>query len=91
LSKPEWWAVENPIGRLNRYLGPPVMYFDPCDYGDPYTKRTALWGRFNNPKTSRVEPVEKSPIHWMPPGPERAAKRSITPPGFARAFFEANP
>jgi hypothetical protein len=91
LAKPEWWAVENPIGRLNRYLGPPVMYFDPCDYGDPYTKRTALWGRFNNPKTSRVEPVEKSPIHWMPPGPERAAKRSITPPGFARAFFEANP
>jgi hypothetical protein len=27
----------------------------------------------------------------LPPGPDRAALRSITPPGFARAFFDANP
>lgn len=37
---PEWWALENPIWSLRRWLGPPTMRFDPCDYGDPYTKRT---------------------------------------------------
>ena len=30
-------------------------------------------------------------VHRMPPGPERQKLRSITPPGFAQAFFKANP
>jgi hypothetical protein len=91
IYKPRWWALENPVGKLTRYLGKAAMYFDPCDYGDPYTKRTALWGEFNRPELNPVEPVKKSPIHYMSPGPERAARRSVTPSGFARAFFEANP
>ena len=91
IYQPAWWALENPVGKLTRYLGKPAMYFDPCDYGDPYTKRTALWGQFTAPKQNPVTPIEKPPIHYMPPGPERAAKRSITPAGFAQAFFEANP
>ncbi len=91
IYQPKWWALENPVGKLTRYLGKPILYFNPCDYGDPYTKRTALWGQFTPPKKNPVKPVEKSPIHYMPPGPERAAKRSITPAGFAQAFFEANP
>src|SRR5689334_18789953 len=37
--RPQWWALENPVGRLRRWLGPPRLAFDPCDYGDPYTKR----------------------------------------------------
>jgi hypothetical protein len=90
IYQPKWWALENPVGKLSRYLGKPVMYFNPCDYGDPYTKRTALWGEFSIPRPTPVKPTEKSPIHYMPPGPERAAKRSVTPAGFARAFFEAN-
>lgn len=49
VCKPAWWSLENPVGKLSRYLGPPVMYFDPCDYGDAYTKRTALWGNFTPP------------------------------------------
>jgi hypothetical protein len=32
-----------------------------------------------------------SKMHRMAPGPERAALRSVTPTGFARAFKEANP
>jgi hypothetical protein len=44
IYQPVWWALENPVGRLTQWLGPPQMYFDPCDYGDPYTKRTALCG-----------------------------------------------
>ena len=91
IYQPMWWALENPVGKLSRYLGKPTMYFDPCDYGDPYTKRTGLWGAFNLPKLNPVAPVKKSPIHHMAPGPERAAKRSVTPAGFAHAFFEANP
>ena len=88
--QPKFWALENPIGRLVRYLGKPVMYFNPCDYGDPYTKKTALWGMFNVPEKNPVEPTEGSKMNRIPPKPERAMLRSITPPGFARAFFEAN-
>ncbi|MDR2893016.1 MAG: hypothetical protein LBV80_08030 [Deltaproteobacteria bacterium] len=47
--KPKWWALENPIGKLVRYLGKPQMYFNPCDFGDPYTKKTCLWGSFTPP------------------------------------------
>jgi len=91
ISKPKFWALENPVGRLVHYIGKPVMYFNPCDYGDPYTKKTALWGKFNIPKTSPVKPQKKSPIHYMPPSKDRGKLRSITPLGFAKAFMEANP
>jgi hypothetical protein len=90
VTEPVFWALENPVGRLVHYLGPPKMYFNPCDYGDPYTKKTCLWGSFNEPIQNPVRPVEKSPIHYMPPSPKRPELRSITPPSFARAFFEAN-
>lgn len=86
----KWWALENPVGKLVQWLGPPIMYFHPCQYGDPYTKKTALWGRFT-PLHKRPVEVEDHRIHTMPPSPERAALRSVTPSGFARAFFEANP
>lgn len=90
VTEPVFWALEQPVGRLVKYIGKPVMYFNPCDYGDPYTKKTALWGKFNIPKKNPVEPVEGSKIHLMPPSEERAKLRSITPAGFAKAFFEAN-
>lgn len=87
-SKPEWWALENPIGKLHRFLGRPVLYFDPCDYGDPYTKRTCLWGNFRIPEKKRVNPTKGSMMHTH----KRSTKhRSITPRGFANAFFKANP
>lgn len=89
--KPEWWALENPVGRLRDYIGPPKMRFDPCDYGDSYTKKTLLWGDFVEPTKTPVEPTDGSKMHLLPPSPDRAALRSVTPAGFARAFFEANP
>jgi site-specific DNA-cytosine methylase len=91
LHKPTWWALENPVGRLRHYYGDPTLIFDPCDYGDPYTKRTLLWGQFSLPDTNPVEPTEGSKMHKLGPSPERQALRSLTPPGFANAFFEANP
>lgn len=90
-TRPRWWALENPVGRLVHYLGKPRMYFNPCDYGDPYTKKTALWGQFNEPRQTPVEPTEGSKLHRLPPTADRWRLRSVTPPGFAQAFFEANP
>lgn len=93
-AKPHWWALENPVGRIARCvpeLGKPAFSFNPCDFGDPWTKQTLLWGRFNPPIKKPVQPLAKSPIHYMPPSPDRQRLRSITPPGFAKAFQEANP
>ena len=87
---PVFWSLENPVGRLSKILGKPKTYFDPCDYGDPYTKKTCLWGKFNVPTKNPVVPEEKNRIHYMSPGLERAKLRSITPTGFATAFFMAN-
>lgn len=89
--QPEWWALENPVGRLSRYIGPPAYTFHPCDHGDPYTKRTLIWGAFTKPRRTPVAPTEGSKMHLLSPSPERALLRSATPPGFAQAFFEANP
>lgn len=92
--RPAWWALENPVGKLVRYLGRPAMYFQPCDYGDPYTKRTALWGDFNTDLVrTPVEPTEGSKMWALYGGKSMRTKnaRSATPQGFARAFFEANP
>lgn len=91
VCKPTWWALENPVGRLERYIGRPAMTFNPCDFGDPYTKQTCIWGSFRYPVMSPVEPTEGSKMHRLPPSPDRWKLRSATPPGFARAFFEANP
>lgn len=90
-TKPVWWALENPVGKLTRYLGPATMSFDPNDYGDDYTKRTLLWGTFTQPARTPVPATAGSKMHRLPPGEHRAALRSMTPEGFARAFFEANP
>ena len=37
-----------------------------------------------------IEPTQGSKMHLLPPSPDRAALRSVTPAGFAKAFFEAN-
>jgi hypothetical protein len=91
MTDPVWWALENPAGKLPRWLGPPTHTFQPNDHGDDYTKRTCLWGRFNLPARTPVPATAGSKMHRLAPGPERAALRSATPEGFARAFFEANP
>ena len=97
LCNPVWWALENPTGRLTTYYGKPTYSFDPCDFGDPYTKKTHLWGRFTPPSPLfigdilPVDPTEGSKMHRLPPSERRAELRSETPKGFALAFFRANP
>lgn len=100
---PNWWVLENPVGRLHRYLGKPRMYFHPYEYGDPYKKKTCLWGNFNPPgKWRPIQPINsKSNANAIDAyiqhvkgekltKEERSSLRSITPPNFAKAFFEAN-
>ena len=91
--KPKFWAMENPVGKLRKWIGPPVFSFHPCDYGDPYKKKTLLWGEFNsNLVKNTVEPIIPSPLHQNYGGKSARTKeaRSITPQGFAQAFFQAN-
>ncbi len=52
--EPKWWALENPGGRLQRFIGQPTFKFDPCDFGHFYTKKTYLWGNFTTPDKNRV-------------------------------------
>lgn len=83
----QFWALENPAGRLREYLGPPQLVFHPCDYGDPWTKLTNIWGSFSFPSGIKpVEPTRGSIMDFA----HSSRERSRTPPGFARAFFEAN-
>lgn len=99
VCQPRWWVLENPVGRLSRYLGAPAMTFNPNEYAgwasepesEAYTKRTCLWGSFRAPQKRHRPAVLGSLMHRLPPSEDRASIRSITPSGFARAFFEANP
>lgn len=99
---PQWWALENPVGRIHTLvpeLGSAAYRFDPCDFGEPYTKRTHLWGQFNTalPRTPVAPEGHRpgQPNAWYSKVGGTSLKtknhRSATPAGFARAFFEVNP
>jgi len=104
-SKPVFFVLENPVDLLSNYLRKAQYKFDPWWFGDPWTKKTALWGWFNLPKRKfyRIKDVMtkeqykqcKINNRELPSitdfiGSKQAAKRAITPQGFAQAFHEAN-
>jgi len=50
-ASPKFWVIENPArGVLKNYLGEPQYKYEPWWYGSPWTKQTALWGKFNIPE-----------------------------------------
>ena len=71
--KPVWWALENPVGHLRDYLGPSQLTFQPWEYGDPWTKRTDIWGQFNTPakRYSRWGDVPNKLNLYTRPGREK--------------------
>lgn len=88
-----FWALENPVGMLRRFLGRPEFSFKQWQFGDGRNKPTDVWGRFKNP----VATVESPPSDIPEWGKElvqgkydRAAVRAMTPQGFAQAFYKAN-
>lgn len=96
----QFWALENPLGRqlaLMPDIPRPSWQFQPYWFGDNWVKQTYLWGKFNMPfPTAMCKPQETI---RMPSGhtvgktsrlPGNSNKRAITPPGFAKAFFEVN-
>jgi hypothetical protein len=98
---PKFWALENPSsGFLKRWLYDPKYIFEPWEFGDDYQKSTALWGNFNDPiKTVFKKPdgmIKFSMLKSKDIVPEyfgvytRKVRRSMTPQGFAQAFFKAN-
>lgn len=117
IAKPKFWALENPIGYLSKYIGKPQYSFQPWWFGDPWTKHTHIWGDFNIPKRmyTNWEDVQKINGLYVRPGRKKpsmacqhlshkniinqltifncdndASFRAITPPGFAKAFFDIN-
>ena len=90
---PKFWAIENPVGRIQKLTGlnKPTLTFQPHHYGDPYTKKTQLYGKFNpDLPQANVKPTEGSRIIKLSSSGKGKEDRSTTPSGFAYAFFMAN-
>jgi hypothetical protein len=136
VHKPEWWVLENPVGRLKDWIGYHHHTFNPNEYAgylgdtptgrvvrkpktlvgadmvefwaqfadedgvveetwmeDAYTKRTCLWGDFHIPESDERPAIWGSKMWSSYGGKSERTKelRSMTPRGFSRAFFAANP
>ena len=99
--KPRFWALENPVGRIKDITGvpEPKLSFNPNNYGLPAgTKKTQIYGNFNaDLPTANVDPRKENGgigsfvQAALGSKDERdGGLRSITPEGFAYAFFIAN-
>jgi hypothetical protein len=73
-AKPKFWVIENPArGDLKKYLGEPKFKYQPWEFGSPWTKQTALWGKFNIPerKFTNWEDVPKLQGLYTRPGRQK--------------------
>jgi len=75
-TKPIFWALENPIGHLSKFLGAPKFSFQPYEFGDGWTKKTNIWGEFN-------KPVKKFTWDTCPKIPELYVRPSRGKPSMA--------
>ena len=80
-----FWALENPsTGYLSRFLGNPPYIFNPSEFGEPYSKNTALWGIFNEPKKTKKVEVKSGDEHNYVKSVERYfnQKEHLIPDGY---------
>ena len=89
VQQPRWWELENPINKVRRYLGPPQLTFRQWEYGDAGEKPTGIWGSFTAP-CKQPRPRTK-PSTFRTKQANAKPKDAVTPPNFARAFYEVNP
>lgn len=94
---PAFWCLENPRGFLRQFLGKPPLTVWYWQFGDNLGKPTDLWGYYEAPRRRYSEPPgllqqwDKIKGIKSVQNLSRAEVRAITPPGFAQAFFKANP
>lgn len=90
-------AIENPVGIMSTLYRKPDQVIQPWQFGHPETKATCLWLKGLPPlaptndvhaEMEALGDAEAHRIHHMPPSPERAALRSKTYAGVARAMAE---
>lgn len=75
----KFWALENPVGMLRKFLGRPKFTFRQWEFGDPGVKPTDIWGYFEHPKktcavmpqgiTKRYKSGKVNTMAWAPPKP----------------------
>jgi len=92
-SNLKFWMLENPAtGFLKWFLGNPVFEYKQWEFGGELLKRTALWGMFNLPRRpfNIIAPRNGTTSNKSKLWSTKHELRSVCPPGFARAFYEAN-
>lgn len=76
-TDPKWYVLENPAnGTMKDYLGFPAMTYQPWEfYGSPWTKKTALWGKFYRPEKryTKWEDAPKIEELYIRPGRPKPA------------------
>ena len=88
----KFWALENPAtGLLRKFLGKPAYEYQPYEFGEDRSKRTALWGMFNPPpKPLLLMNKSKNVLGYKESTTHNLDTRSIASPQFTKAFFYAN-
>lgn len=73
-----FWAIENPRGYLERFLGRPVLQFQNWQFGEDgplATKRTWLWGYFNIP----IPSITQREVGYIHDGSRRKQRNMLFP------------
>lgn len=78
----KFWALENPVGQLQRFLGRPRFSFEQWHYGDFGLKPTYIWGYHNEPKQTHFDRPELADLEAVGAS-VRASKRPVCPPEYA--------
>src|SRR5438094_503227 len=59
--QPNWFVVENPRGKLRKFIGPPKETIYLCSYGSNWMKPTDLWGKYPGKLRMPCAPHHSSP------------------------------
>ena len=99
-----FWCIEKPMSRIHSLcpeLGEVKFKFSPNEFAgwsinpesNQYSKQTWLWGQFNSP-IKKPMPSNMTGLQWKDSKrgnrEQKSELRSITPDGFANAFYDAN-
>lgn len=82
-------AIENPIGIMSTKFTKPSQIIQPWQFGHGETKATCLWlSHLPLLQPTNIVDGREARIHKLPPTKDRAALRSKTYPGIAKAMAE---